>query len=312
MLTPPCLSSHLGFQGGSWRSVRKLREFPAVPGGGPEMGWGSPKPPPHSYCTGAEIETQRRQQEAHSDPAGLLPGVCFLAWMPESPSLVAILAPPSTCRAACFLGWTIERITAPCPLCGGGHTWRTQVAEGPVPQELLPSYRGPLKSHHCKLPRQPPDPKAQPSPCTLPRKAGKHATATQQGPGTLGLELGPSAAQPPTLLVDLAAPRRCQGLAAAGGGREAGRQLGVVGRAFFPPVFSKPGSPFPSCAPEPLVAASLRAVSPQWAEGEAPSLWLGPGKPGRERVRGEDSGGSLTPSRGNLSSVHSWSLTELS
>lgn len=51
MLTLPCLSSHLGFQDGSWRSVRKLRGFPAVPGGGPEMGWGSPKPPPHPTPT---------------------------------------------------------------------------------------------------------------------------------------------------------------------------------------------------------------------------------------------------------------------
>lgn len=60
-----------------------------------------------------------------------------------------------------------------------------------------------------------------------------------------------------------------------GSQREGGRQAaGGGGKSLFSPVFSKPGSPSPSCAPEPLIAASLRAVSPQWAEGEAPSLWL--------------------------------------
>lgn len=72
----------------------------------------------------------------------------------------------------------------------------------------------------------------------------------------------------------------------------------MVGRTFFPHVFSKPGSPFPSCAPEPLAAAaSLRAVSPQWAEGKVPSLWQGLGAGGRQvwGGRSEHSEGSLTP-----------------
>lgn len=72
----------------------------------------------------------------------------------------------------------------------------------------------------------------------------------------------------------------------------------MVGRTLFPRVFSKPGSPFPSCAPEPSVAAaSLRAVSPQWAERKVPSLWQGLGAGGRQvwGGRSEHSEGSLTP-----------------
>lgn len=145
---------------------------------------------PQPYCTSAETETQRRHQKVHSDPAGLLPGVCLLTWMPESPR--PGVHPGSTIHLLCglsFPGWKMERSTAPCSLHRGGHTWSTQVAE-----ELLLGPRGP-----CQLPSQPLDPKAQSSWCTLPRRAGKRAMTTWQGLGTLGCELGPSSAGLPTL-----------------------------------------------------------------------------------------------------------------
>lgn len=160
---------------------------------GPRDGLGQPQAPtpPHSYRTGAEIETQRRQQEVHSDPAGLLPGVCLLAWMPESPSLVAILAPPSTCRGACFLGWKMEKITAPCPLHGGGHTWGTQVAEGPVPQELLLRYRGPLRAITASCPDSLQIPKPSPRHAHCPEKQASMPRPHSKAPARWDLNWGP-------------------------------------------------------------------------------------------------------------------------
>lgn len=59
MLTPPRLPSHLSFNYGSWRLVKKVRKSSAVPSEDPAMGQGSPKLPPHTYCTDGEPEAQR-------------------------------------------------------------------------------------------------------------------------------------------------------------------------------------------------------------------------------------------------------------
>lgn len=71
MLTPSRLPSHLGFEDGSWRSVRGS-EIPSRANEGPEMGRGSHNPSLHTYCTDGETETQRENGEAHRPLWGLL------------------------------------------------------------------------------------------------------------------------------------------------------------------------------------------------------------------------------------------------
>lgn len=171
MPTLPRLSSHLAFKGGSWRSTRKLI-VPSSARWAPRDELGQPPPPSHPTPRAlVQKQRQRRQQGAHSNPAGLLPGVCLLAWMPEShrPGV----NPGSTIHlpgGLSFLRCKMERITAPGSLHCRGHTRRTQVVGGPAPSAAPPELQGTPQSHHCKLPSQPQNPKAQPSPCTLPGK----------------------------------------------------------------------------------------------------------------------------------------------
>ena len=103
---------------------------------------------------------------------------CLLTWMPEShrPGFRSSLYPHQLYSLS-FLGDKIGMITAPCPLHCGPHTWRTQVAEGPVlPQQAESSQDtsqvagDPLRAITAKLPAQLQNPKARPSQCTLPRK----------------------------------------------------------------------------------------------------------------------------------------------
>jgi hypothetical protein len=110
--------------------------------------------------------------------------------------------------------------------------------------------------------------------------------------------------------------RRCQGLATAGGGRQAGsRQLGVVGRT-FPPCLQQTQIPSPSCAPESLwLRHHHRAQSAHsgW-KGSLPPSGRGWRNRGQQKARQPsgvrtDSKGSPEPSGGKLSSIHPWSPT---
>lgn len=136
---------------------------------------------------------------------------------------------------------------------------------------------------------------------TLPRKGRQPCQGHTARPRALRLELGPRSAEPPAL--SLPPPKWIW--QSRGGARawqqpgEGGRQAGSWGWWEEPssPVFSKPESPSPSCTPERWVAASRHAFSLQWAEGKAPSLWLGLGGQGevggQAEGRGEDHEGSL-------------------
>lgn len=111
-------------------------------------------------------------------------------------------------------------------------------------------------------------------------------------------------------------PRRCRGLAAAGGGRQAGRQLGVVGRAFSPLSSANPDPRFQAALQSPRLLRHCAQSARSGRKDRLPPSGLGLGDTERWeaglRVRGEARGGSLTPSRGNLSSVYSWSHREQS
>lgn len=105
--------------------------------------------------------------------------------------------------------------------------------------------------------------------------------------------------------MDLGELRRCQGLAAAGGGREAGRQLGVVGRTFLSPSLA---NPIPVSKLRSRVLACCVTERSQPAVGGRKGSLLLAGN----RERGEDSEGSLTPPRRKSSSVHPWGQRRLS
>lgn len=76
---------------------------------------------------------------------------------------------------------------------------------------------------------------------------------------------------------------------AGGWGREAGRQLGVVGRTFSPLSLANPDPPFPSCALEPSLAASQLPHSQPAVGGRKGSLPLA-GAGGQKEEGGQAEG----------------------
>lgn len=257
------------------------------------MGWGSSNPLLHPTLT-AQMEKLRLGEGNRRLAVTQLASCLGSAFLPGCLSHTDLgLNPRSTIHllySLSFLGCKMNMIRVPCSLHCGGHTWKTQEAEGPVPPGTLPESQGTPQSQQHRLPGHPQNPKAQPSQCTLPRKGRQPCHGYTARPRHTETRTGAlcSRASHPT-----SGSGRAEEVPGLGGGRgrEGGRQAaGGGGKSLFSPVVSRPGSPSPSCAPEPLIAASLRAVSPQWAEGEAPSLWLRPGGQGQVGSQAEDQG----------------------
>lgn len=136
-----------------------------------------------------------------------------------------------------------------------------------------------------------------------PEKAGNQARVTQQDLSLLrrgrtwalfGLQPSP---EPPNLKWIWQSQAGARLAAAGEGGRQAGRQLGVVEEPFFPMSLANPipVSKLRSRSPRRLLPLRESAWG-QWAEGKVPSLWQGLGAEGRQVWgREEHSEGSLTP-----------------
>lgn len=217
------------------------------------MGWGSSNPQPHPTLT-TQMETLKPREGNRrltvTQPASCLGSVFWPGCLAHTDLGLNLRSSIHLLYSLSFLGHKMDMIRTPCSLHCGGHIWKTHVAEGPVPPGAPPESQGTPQSHQHKLPSQPQNPKAQPSQCTLPRKGRQPRQGHTARPQHTGTRTGPCTAEPPTLQVDLAEPRRCQGLSAARGGREAGRQLGVVGRAF---------SPLSLANPDPRLQAALQS-----------------------------------------------------
>lgn len=128
MPTLPCLLSHPGFHGGSWRSVRK-RRVPSSGSGGPRDGLGQPQPPPNLI---AQVQKPRLREGTRRFSVTQLASCLGSAFSPgylSHPDLGSILAPPFTCCAASVSQdgkWRGAQHLAPCTAGGthGAHRWR--------------------------------------------------------------------------------------------------------------------------------------------------------------------------------------------
>lgn len=158
------------------------------------MGWGSSNPLPHPTLTTQMEKLKPREGNRRltvTQPASCL-GSAF--WPGCLTHTDLGLNPRSTIHllySLSFLGCKMDMIRAPCSLHCGGHIWKTHVAEGPVPPGAPPESQGPLRAINtsCPVGLRIPKPSLHSAHC--PEKAGNHARVTQQGPNTLGLELGP-------------------------------------------------------------------------------------------------------------------------
>ena len=207
----------------------------------------------------------------------------------------------------------------------GEHRWqralsshsRPSPARTPPKLQVTPSEPS-LQS--CLLSFRIPKPGPHSAPC--PEKIGNHARVTQQDPSMQRLELGPCSAETPApSLPPQSGSGRAKEVPGLGGSRrrEGGRQAGSWRwweEPFFPLSLANSGPRFQAALQSPQLLRHCTQSARGGRKGRLPPSGRGWGAGGwwgaRQRVRGEDSEGSLTAPRGKPSWVHPWNHRGLS